>query len=197
MKDYGYNKNDVYTDYERLPKGAYVGKVISVKWEEGKNGNSDMLKFAFDITEGEYKDYFKKAFEGDTREDKKWKGVFTLFCPKNDGSEKDGWTKRTFNTTIAAFEDSNNGFHFDGSNEQCLKGKAIGLVFRDKEFEKQDGSVGVCTECADFTTVDKVKKGTYRVPKDKLLNKSTSTTATTTTEGYMNIPTGDSEELPF
>lgn len=194
MKNYGYDRNDVYADFERLPKGGYVGKIVNVKWEEGQNGNSDMLKFAFDITEGEYADYFKQQYENNRQEDKKWKGTFNLFCPKNDGSEKDGWTRKKFNTTIANIEDSNPGFHFDGANEACLKGKAVGLTFRDKEYQKNDGTIGICTECAEFTTVQKIKNGTFKVPNDKLLQKNTSVS----NEGLVNIPTNTGEdELPF
>ena len=38
MKNYNYDRNNVYKDFERLPKGGYVLKILQVKYEEGQNG---------------------------------------------------------------------------------------------------------------------------------------------------------------
>ena len=44
----------------KLPAGAYVCKIMGVRYEEGQDGKSDVLVLQFDITEGEQKDFFKK-----------------------------------------------------------------------------------------------------------------------------------------
>ena len=124
----------------RLPAGAYVCRVLGVKFQEGENGNSDMIQVQFDIEEGELKGFFKKQYEESTQEDKKYKGKFTVYCPKDDGSEKDGWTKRAFKTVINAFEDSNNGYHWNW-DEQSLKGKVIGGLFNIREYKNNKGEV--------------------------------------------------------
>ena len=90
----GYDETQAYRGFEKLPVGGYIVKIQNVRFMEGKNGNSDMITLAFDVTEGEYKDYFKKQFESQTTEDKKWKGTFTIYCPKDDGSEKTDGPKK-------------------------------------------------------------------------------------------------------
>ena len=113
--------------------------------------------------------------------------------PKDDGSEKDMWTKRRFKTFIEALEDSNPGFHF-AWDEQAFKGLYVGGLFREEQFKKRDGSVGTSTALAQVTTVEKVRTGKYRMPADKLLSESGSADADT---GWMNVPEGTDEELPF
>ena len=195
MKDYGFNRDNAYKDFDRIPKGGYVLKIMAVKYEEGQNGNSDKLRLQVDVAEGEYKDYYKKSYEADTRENKKWSGVVEIWCPKNDGSEKDGWTKKTFDTCFAAIEDSNPGFRFDGVHENTLVGKVVGGVIYREDYEK-DGQVKTVHKFDKrLITVDAARKGTYREPKDKILNKSAE--IKTDSDGFVNIPTGVSDELPF
>lgn len=198
MKDFGYDRNNAAKDFETLPKGAYVLKIINVKYEEGKNGNSDRLRLMVDINEGEYKDYYKKQYDADTREDKKWRGVVEIWCPKNDGSEKDGWTKKTFDTCFAAIEDSNPGFRFDGVHEETLKGKLVGGIIYREDYEK-DGVVHTAYKFAKrLITVDAAKNGTYKAPKDKIIEKK-DTTGESDGGNYMT-PVNDTvsdEELPF
>jgi hypothetical protein len=60
-----------YTGSSQLPVGGYVATIKDVRFEEGKDGNSDRIIVAYDISEGEYKDFFQKAFDANTSEDKK------------------------------------------------------------------------------------------------------------------------------
>ena len=197
MKDYGFDRNNAVQDFERLPKDAYILKIMNVKFEEGAGDKSDKLKLQIDVAEGEYKDFYKKQYEADTREDKKWRGTFEIWCPKNDGSEKDSWTKKTFDTCLAAIEDSNPGFRFDGVHEETLKGKIVGgIVFRE-DYEK-DGKV---YEHYKFNrrliTVDKVRNRTWKAPQDKILAQPTNT-VTTNGDGMVPVNTSvDDTELPF
>lgn len=46
-----------FTASAKLPEGAYVAKILGVKFEEGQNGLSDRIAIQFDIAEGEYKDF--------------------------------------------------------------------------------------------------------------------------------------------
>ena len=72
MKQFkGYERKE-QSSYEPLPKGAYVIKLLNIKEEPNKNGEGTHLKIAFDIAEGEYSGFYKKSFDDDSREDKKW-----------------------------------------------------------------------------------------------------------------------------
>ena len=121
-------KSARYTGGAKLPKGAYVAKIMNVRYEKGENGTSDRILVQFDIVEGEHKDFFKNAYEADTSEDKKWKGKTAIYVPKDDGSDKDKITKRSFASWIDAFEKSNKGFSWDW-DEKKLKDKVVGIVY--------------------------------------------------------------------
>ena len=100
-----FNRENVIKESERLPKGGYVIKIINAKEEVFSWGSR--LAIAFDIAEGEYAGFYNKNFQNQTGEDKKWKGVFRLNIPKEDGSDGDEWTQKKFNTSILNIQDSN------------------------------------------------------------------------------------------
>ena len=126
----------------RLPSGAYICKVLNVKYEEGKDGFSDRIVLQLDIAEGEYANFYAKQYENNPNEDKKWKGVARIYVPNDDGSEKDGWTKKRFAQWTAAFEKSNNGFLW-AWDETKLKGLIIGIVFGETGTVINGGNVNV------------------------------------------------------
>ena len=187
-----YDKTQAFAEYERLPKGGYVLTVLGVAMQKWPSGD-EYLQLSCDISEGDYNGFFAKQYKEDTREDKKWKCNFNLSIPKEDGSERDGWTKRRFKTTMNAFEDSNPGYHWDW-NEAGLKGKKIGGLFNIRQWEKSDGSIGETTNLARLTTIENIKNGSYKLPKDKLVE----TTDTTGTDDFVNAATlFNDDALPF
>ena len=112
--------------FTKLPAGAYICKIEGVKYETTEYG--DRIALRFDIAEGDYKEFFKKQYEANTNEDKKWKGRINVFVPKDDGSEEDARTKKGFASWTNAFEKSNNGYSWDW-DENKWKGKIVGIVF--------------------------------------------------------------------
>ena len=114
--------------------------------------------------------------------------------PNDDGTEQDGWTKRKFKTFTDALEDSNPGYHFDW-DESKFKGLIVGALFNEREYEKNDGSIGRALNFAQVISVDRVRSGNYKLPDDKLLKRSSG--GGTGDDGFMNIPDGVDDELPF
>lgn len=153
---------------EKLPAGGYVAKIMNA--EEVSYSWGSVLLISFDIVEGEYKDFFRKDYQENTNEDKKWRGTYRLSVPKDDGSEKDEWTKRTFGNAIWAIEDSNSGYAWDW-NEAELKNKMVGVLFRNREWE-MNGNTGWTTECCKLTSVDDIRNEKFKMPKDKPLDKA-------------------------
>ena len=158
---------------EALPAGGYVAKIV--KAEEAHYDWGNMLLIYFDIVEGDFKGHFQNNYNAQTGENKKWKGVMRQSVPKDDGSEKDGWTKRSFNNAIWAIEDSNKGFKWDW-DETKLKGKTVGVLFRNKEWE-YEGRTGWTTECAMLASAEDIRNGKFKLPKDKPLANKPSATA--------------------
>ena len=157
---------------EPLPAGGYVAKILNAKVEEYNWG--EVLVISFDIAEGEYKDFFSKQYKENTREDKKWKGNFRLTVPQESYQYFDS-QKRTFGNAIWAIEESNPGYHWDW-NEAALKGKMVGVLFRNYEYDV-DGRQGWSTECCTFVSVEDARTGNFKQPKDKPIRNKTANNA--------------------
>lgn len=173
-------------------------QILGVKYEAGKDGNSDMIRLQFDVAEGEHKGFFKAQYEANTNEDKKYKGNATVYVPTDDGSEKDGWTKRSFAGWTSAFEDSNSGYSWDW-DEKKWKGKLIGIVFGETG-TVINGKEIVYTEPRFAVAAQQVRDGKAPVAKFKSKNGYTGTASSTSgssSDGFINIPDGQVEELPF
>lgn len=167
------NWNDVQAmkNSRELPVDAYVCKILTAKVKEytKKDGTKfERLEVAIDIDEGEYAGYYKEEFNGQTWEDKKWKGVLRLYVPSDDGSEGDEHTKRRLKSFVQAVEDSNIGYHWDW-DETKLKGKKVGVVFRFEEWE-YNGKTGWKTRPFYAITVADARDGKFKMPKRKALD---------------------------
>ena len=172
---------------EKLPAGGYIAKILNA--EVVDYDRSSVLLISFDIAEGERKDFFRTDYKNQDSEDKKWRGTYRLYIPLDDGSEKDGWTKRTFGNAIWAIEDSNLGYHWDW-DEATLKGKLVGVLYRNKEW-KMNGNTGWTTECCALTSVDDIRQGNFKMPKDKPLKEKSSSSA------FTPVDEENGDDLPF
>lgn len=196
IKRFGdYEQTQAYGNYERLPKGGYVMQIKNV--EIRQNSNGDYLFISADIYEGDYIQFFTREYKNQQAEDKKWHCNYLLNIPKDDGSEQDAWTKRKFKTFTEALEDSNEGYHFDW-DEQKFKGKLIGGLFNEREWETNKGMIVRSTNWGGVCSVDKIREGTYTLPKDRLLNPAPAPVVTSTdSNGFMDIPAGTDDDYPF
>lgn len=193
-----YEQTKAYGNYEQLPKGGYVLRIMDVKARQSKNG--EYLFISADIYEGDYIQFFAREYKNQQSEDKKWHCNYLLNIPTDDGSEQDGWTKRRFKTFTEALEDSNSGYHFDW-DEQKFKGKLIGGLFNEREYEANDGQIRRATNWGGVTSVENVREGKYTLPKDRTIDRSYAMPAAVpsnqATDDFMDVPDGIDEELPF
>ena len=191
MKAYqGYESKKSSAGREILPAGNYIAKILKAEELDTTEGKMYIV-ISFDIVEGEHKDFFRKDYNSQDPSFgmPKWRGTVRLWEPTGDGSEKDGWTKRTFNNMIACVEESNPGYHWDW-NEQALKGKMIGVMFRDKEWSF-DGKTGWTTECGALCSVDDIRNGKAKLLKSKPLPQSAGAPSA---GGFTQV---EDDELPF
>ena len=189
-----YETTKAYSDFQQLPKGGYVLRIMGAVTAESAYGQ--YVKISCDIAEGEYKDFYADEYRNQQKEDKKWHCNYLLNVPNDDGSEQDGWTARRFKTVIEALEASNTGYHFDW-DESKFKGKLIGGLFNYREYETSNGDVRSATNLAQLCEVEKIRSGKYQLPNDRLLKKSAPAPASG--DSFMDIPAtaGEEEELPF
>jgi hypothetical protein len=173
-KPNNWNEVQEFTDRPKLPLGAYVCKVRRAVIQSNDYG--EQLCILFDIAEGEFAGFFDADFKANTRMDKKWKGVLRQFIPKDDGSEKDEWTKSSFKGMVTSFEKSNPGYQWNW-DEASLSGKLVGILFRNEEWE-YEGKTGWAVRPFRAISVDSVRSGDFTLPKDKpLKNKTASSVA--------------------
>ena len=191
------DRNNVYKEgSEQLPTDkAYVCEIKGAKEVDYTTDNGyrvHRVDIALDVCEGEYEGFYQKKFDDSQDEDKKWKGVVKLNIPKFDGTEKDNWTVKSFNTQFVAIEDSNPGYTWNNVLDS-LKGKKIGLVLRDKEWEF-NGNRGFYSEPYKLISVSNARAQKFRKPNTKYLSsESTGDVAS----GFTPISNAVYEELPF
>lgn len=179
---------------EQLTPGAYILKILDVKYINGVNGNSDRIDIRFDIAEGKETDFFKKQYDANSNEDKKWKGRGSLWVPTEDGSEKDARTINKFNNFLADLEEENKGYKWD-NEESKWKGLKIGGVFRT-ENNVIEGRACSYTAFGWFVTPAKVREGKIETPAPK--NKNGATGSSGSSDDFLVISgSNKAEEIPF
>lgn len=189
-----------FSEQKKLPLDAYVCRVKGVRVDSTDYG--EQLVIQFDIAEGEYADFYKREYAANTNANKKFKGVLRVWLPRDDGSEKDEWTKSTFKGLVSSFEKSNPGYAWNWT-EQTLIGRMIGIMFRNEEWE-YDGKTGWAVRPFRAISVDSVRSGDFTLPKDKPLKNSASNSSYVPpvsgySDSYQNFaPIQDTDEdLPF
>lgn len=193
-----YDKTKRRKSFEMLPKGAYVITIKNVREEPNKSGSGSHLTIAYDIAEGDYKGFYQRQFENDTSEDKKWpRDAIHYVTVPSDNSASYVWDN--WNTFFADLEDSNNGFIFAG-DIKTLKGKLIGGKFHIEQSE-YNGNVYDHTRLRWTCVAADVREGKAgKLPADKLIGTVSRRSPAPIQEdanGFLNIPDGSEEEIPF
>lgn len=197
-----WNEVQEFTDRPKLPLDAYVCKIINAQVQGNEYG--EQLCIVFDIAEGAQAGFYKKEFAANTMENKKYKGVLRIFLPKNDGSEKDEWTKSILKGLVTSVEKSNPGYKWNW-NEQSLIGRMIGIMFRNEEWEFNE-KTGWAVRPFRAMSVDTVRSGDYTLPKDKPLKNKSSSSFGESYDSFASVPGSSSDfamlddedaQLPF
>lgn len=188
-------------NFPALPAGGYEAVILGAKVDKTENGK-EFLAIPVDITAGEFKDYFRQQFENSTFDDKKWKGIVKYFLPVNDGSKGDNFKKGMIKAMANALEASNMGYKWDW-NEQNLKGKTIGIMVRDKEYDFIDRQGtrrhGFSPEVFELVPLEIIQKGEFSVPESRYLignAPAVSTTSTAQTAPPVSAEPAD-DDYPF
>ena len=183
------------TNFQQLPKGAYVIKILSAKEENNKNKPGSHLKIAFDIAEGEYAGIYQNNFDSNTDENKKWPndGIYRLTVP-TDNCKPFIWDN--WNSFFADLEDSNNGFVFTGDLKP-LRGKLLGGKFHIEQSE-YNGNIYDHTRLRWTCVAEDVRKGRAgKLPNDKLIGNGRSTSRTSAEENTSGFaPATEDDDIP-
>lgn len=171
---------------KRLTAGGHRCVIKNVEQRTSKSGKP-MLAIAFDIAGGEYDGYY-----------------MDLYAKNVEKAQKDGkqakWPMNgmmyhliddehlpRFKATIENIEGSNPGFKFN-LDEKTLVGRVFGGVFREEEYEAQDGSVKTTVRCNAIRKVDGIED--IPVPKKKCLAPKAG-------QSFRPVSEADMVEIPF
>ena len=150
IKDFDKVEAKGMDDFRGLPIGAYECVIKDARLNHNEETGKNTLKISIDIASGEYKDYFLKAYETDTRVDRKWNNNAVRYLAY------EGDNVAFFKGFITTIENSNIGYVWDW-DETKLKGKKVCGVFQYEEYEKQDGTKGIKVRLSKFRSLDKLK----------------------------------------
>lgn len=195
-KPNNYENTTAAGDFTPIELGGHILEIKKVEETTSKNGRP-MLKIFFDTAKSDSQPgYFAKQFRDDIRPEKKWPFGGTTYMLTEDES---GNCTRNFKGFITSVEKSNAGFSVvwgDGF-AKCFTGKQIGGVFgivhdyyNGKNINKR--------QLRWFRSVEGIQE--VEIPEETETNAykfQNGSAPAPGSDGFMNIPDGIDEELPF
>ena len=189
------NWENVEANFGEAPKikaGGYIIKILDARIEKSKSGQ-DMIVLRFDICEGEFADYYTKKWKRakEQGKDYNWGGKFYIVIGI------DGYDGRLKALTTSV-EKSNAGYTWNW-DEESLKGKIVGAIFRDEEFIMND-QIYTNAKIWQVRSVDTIRNGDFEIPKMKELTddqkeKIEDRKESTSASAFGSTATDD--DLPF
>lgn len=181
---------------EELPAGGYICRIMGAKEVEYKSQDGKpfhKLEISIKIEEGPYKGFYTRDYRSQALfGQQKWKGVLRPYCPTNGTSDQDRRSQGIFKSITDAIEASNPGYVWDW-NENGLKGKLVGVMFRSEEWEF-DGRTGWKTQPYRFTATEYIRSGEFGIPKPKPLPANRKPSYPSSNNGFEELSDSD---LPF
>ncbi len=193
-KPNNYEETQASGDFTPVELGGHKLVIKQVNEKQSSTGK-DMIVVLFDFAPGDKQaGYFMEQFKNDIRPEKKWPNQATQYILTEDN---DGKCSRSFKTFTTCVEHSNPGFTVQWGDKFCetLKNKTVGGVFGIVE-EEYNGEVKKKRKLRWFCSIDKAADA--EIPEEKLLpQKGSNQSGSDLGNGFMNIPDGIDEELPF
>jgi len=195
QKPNNYDNTQASGEFTPIELGGHLLVIKQVEEMKSRAGKP-MLKIFFDTADSDKQPrYFSEQFKNDIRPDKKWPNNGIAYVLTED---ENGNCSRSFKTFTTSVEKSNNGFQIAWGDRfcQCLKNRLIGGVFGIVE-DYYNNKVIKKHQLRWFRSMDKVMDA--EVPEPKLYTgySNNNGNPVTSSDGFMNIPSGIDEELPF
>lgn len=189
QKPNNYEETQVGGDYTPVELGGHTAIIKNVEEMTSRTGKP-MIKVSFDFDKNDSQpEYFMQSFKADIRPDKKWPFQGTNYIMSED---QNGACSKSFKTFINCVEKSNNAECVWGDKFAAwFKNKKVGVVFGEVE-EEYNGETKMRRRIRLFCQYDSAK--TANVPDTKYLE---NTSNTSTSNGFVNVPDGSEDEIPF
>jgi len=141
---------------EKLPPGGYVCAVTGA-WDVP---DKQYLRVEFDIVDGPMRGFYTEL-----RKRVEWNVGYFILSYKDSAAS-------IFKHFLSRIEASNPGFKADdfSNDEKVFRGKYIGLVLFEEEYEGNDGTVKTrITRMPDYCSVEDIRAGAFKLPPLKKL----------------------------
>ena len=196
QKPNGYDEAKAGGDFTPVELGGHHLVIKQVSEKMNKN-NQPMIVVLFDFAQNDKQaGYFMEQFKNDIRPEKKWPNQATQYINVYD---QDGKTSRNFKTFTTCVEHSNAGFTTQWGDNFCqqFKDKKIGGVFGE-QMDYYNGDEKKKRVLRWFVSSDKVADAQIPDMSETAAYKQYKQNgAIASSDGFMNIPDGIDEELPF
>lgn len=150
--------------FEQMTPGGHICRITGAR--VANDYGSEQLVLALDVQEGsKYDGYYAKLFKSRQAENSaaKWPCTFRQFTTTAEGE-----ASPYFKGLIKCVEESNPGYSWNWQ-ESTLAGRMIGVIFREEEYEAQDGTVKTIIRPAFIRSVARIREG-VDVPEIKRMN---------------------------
>lgn len=200
QKPNNYDETQAGGEFTPVELGGHKLVIKQVNETKSKTGK-DMIVVLFDFAEDDKQPgYFMEQFQNDIRPDKKWPNQATQYILTEDA---EGKCNRSFKTFTTCVEHSNAGFSVQWGDKfcQCFKGKKIGGVFGE-QMDYYNGEEKKKRVLRWFVSLDKVADAAVPDMSETKAYKEYKQgggmpSGGSFDDGFMNIPDGIDEELPF
>lgn len=195
-----YDKTQAAGEFINIELGGHYLVIKQVEETTSSTGKP-MIKISIDTADNDKQPhYFTDRFRNDIRPDKKWPANGVVYMLTEDS---EGKCSRNFKAFTTSVEKSNPGFSTQWGDNfgPSYKNKLVGGVFRE-ELGVYNGKETHQRKIAWFCSNEKVADASIPDPVETQEHKSWKesgglTTAPADKDGWMNIPEGIQEELPF
>ena len=166
MQDYtSYAKQPA--QFEILPAGGYIAKIIDVDDREWKNHSEPAHMIMMDIAEGEHMAIYQKNNQGADKP--RWLSYW--FAEPSQGSPD--WLLSKVGGIQTSLAESNDNVNL--ADPHAWKGKLVGVGVGDEEVESQSGTVYTRPYVSYICSTARIRagenqKGGYKIPKLKKLD---------------------------
>ena len=197
-KPNNYDETQAGGDYTPVSLGGHKMVIKHVNEITSSTGKP-MIVVLFDFDSAdEQAGYFMEQFKNDIRPEKKYPNQATQYILVNDS---DGKTSKSFKTFTTCVEHSNTGFETQWGIKDWGKqfiGKKIGGVFGE-QMDFYNGKVLKKRVLRWFTSYDKALDADIPAISETRQYKERDTSADmpSNDNGFLPIPDGISEDLPF
>lgn len=171
-------------EFEKLPAGGYVCKIMQAQETISKKGKP-MLVLLLDIAQGKYKGYFAKRYELSKKynpDTAKWS---RSACSYHVHDTEDDWSRFRAMLNIVIKCNPELNWEWD---EQILKNKKVGVIFREREYINNNGQTRTTLEVYQLHDIEGVED--VPVPEKKTLDPPSYTNS-------FGSAVDPNEEVPF